>query len=85
MKTTFAASVLSALLYAQGLLGFAGVVSVLLKERAHTADSVVVGGGSRHPGAGALTSCPPARRHFLLSRGLAEAPAPQAIAGGSNR
>jgi hypothetical protein len=35
MKTTFAASVLSALLYAQGLLGFAALATVLLKERAH--------------------------------------------------
>ncbi|WP_108723032.1 hypothetical protein [Mesorhizobium sp. ORS 3428] len=35
MKTKFAASVLSALLYAQGLLGFAALASVLLKERAH--------------------------------------------------
>ncbi|WP_378947917.1 hypothetical protein [Mesorhizobium sp. ANAO-SY3R2] len=42
MKTKFAASVLSALLYAQGLLGFAGVISVLLKDRAHAADRVVV-------------------------------------------
>ncbi|MDX8445604.1 hypothetical protein [Mesorhizobium captivum] len=35
MKTTLAASVLSALLYAQGLLGFAALATVLLKERAH--------------------------------------------------
>ena len=35
MKTKFAASVLSALLYAQGLLGFAALATVLLKERAH--------------------------------------------------
>jgi hypothetical protein len=34
MKTKFAASVLSALLYAQGLLGFAALATVLLKERA---------------------------------------------------
>lgn len=38
MKTKFAASVLSALLYAQGLLGFAGLASVLLKERAHAGE-----------------------------------------------
>ncbi|MEP6563533.1 MAG: hypothetical protein ABJB10_00255 [Mesorhizobium sp.] len=38
MKTKFAASVLSALLYAQGLLGFAGVATVLLKDRAHAAE-----------------------------------------------
>ncbi|AZO11260.1 MULTISPECIES: hypothetical protein [unclassified Mesorhizobium] len=35
MKTKFAASVLSALLYAQGLLGFAALATVLLKDRAH--------------------------------------------------
>lgn len=35
MNTRFAASVLSALLYAQGLLGFAALATVLLKERAH--------------------------------------------------
>ena len=34
MKTKFAASVLTALLYAQGLLGFAALATVLLKERA---------------------------------------------------
>ncbi|MDG4878604.1 hypothetical protein P9273_26355 [Mesorhizobium sp. WSM4935] len=34
MKTNIAASVLSALLYAQGLLGFAALATVLLKERA---------------------------------------------------
>ena len=37
MKTKLAASVLSALLYAQGLLGFAGVATILLKDRAHAA------------------------------------------------
>lgn len=37
MKTKFAASVLSALLYAQGLLGFAGVATILFKDRAHAA------------------------------------------------
>ena len=35
MKRNVAASVLTALLYAQGLLGFAGLASVLLKDRAH--------------------------------------------------
>ncbi len=35
MKTKFAASVLSTLLYAQGLLGFAALATVLLKDRAH--------------------------------------------------
>jgi hypothetical protein len=34
MRSKFAASVLSALLYAQALLGFAGLVSVILKDRA---------------------------------------------------
>lgn len=38
MKTKLAASVLSALLYAQGLLGFAGLATVLLKERAHAGE-----------------------------------------------
>jgi len=41
MKTNFAASVLSALLYAQGLLGFAALATVLLKERAHANEFVV--------------------------------------------
>ncbi|WP_167498450.1 MULTISPECIES: hypothetical protein [unclassified Mesorhizobium] len=36
MNTKVAASVLSALLYAQGLLGFAALATVLLKERAQT-------------------------------------------------
>ncbi|AZO52728.1 MULTISPECIES: hypothetical protein [unclassified Mesorhizobium] len=43
MKTKFAASVLSALLYAQGLLGFAALASVLLKERAHASEFVAGG------------------------------------------
>ena len=42
MKTKFAASVLSALLYAQSLLGFAGLATVLLKERAHASESTAV-------------------------------------------
>lgn len=46
MKTKFAASVLSALLYAQGLLGFAGLASVLLKERAHAGE---IASGSEMP------------------------------------
>lgn len=41
MNTKFAASVLSALLYAQGLLGFAGLVTVLLKDRAQATEFVV--------------------------------------------
>ncbi len=41
MKTKFAASVLSALLYAQGLLGFAALATVLLKERTHSGEIVV--------------------------------------------
>ncbi|TIM42760.1 hypothetical protein [Mesorhizobium sp.] len=36
----FAASVLSALLYAQGLLGFAGLATVLLRDRAHASEFV---------------------------------------------
>lgn len=36
-RRKFAAAVLSALLYAQGLLGFAGFATVLMKERAHAA------------------------------------------------
>lgn len=34
MKPKSAAAVLSALLYAQGLLGFAGLATVLLRDRA---------------------------------------------------
>ena len=34
MKRTFAASLISTLLYAQALLAFAGVASVLLKDQA---------------------------------------------------
>ncbi|TPN20750.1 hypothetical protein FKO01_32480 [Mesorhizobium sp. B2-3-3] len=41
MKTKFAASVLSALLYAQGLLGFAALATVLLKERARAGEFVM--------------------------------------------
>ncbi|TSE11583.1 hypothetical protein C1D09_013760 [Mesorhizobium intechi] len=41
MKTKFAASVLSALLYAQGLLGFAALATVLLKEHAQANGLVV--------------------------------------------
>ncbi|ESY70308.1 hypothetical protein LB577_11485 [Mesorhizobium sp. B283B1A] len=41
MKTKFAASVLSALLYAQGLLGFAALATVLLKERAQANELVM--------------------------------------------
>jgi hypothetical protein len=40
MNRKFAASVLSVLLYAQGLLGFAGVAAVLLKDRARTGQAV---------------------------------------------
>jgi hypothetical protein len=40
MNRKFAAAVLSALLYAQGLLGFAGLATVLLKDRAHAAEIV---------------------------------------------
>jgi hypothetical protein len=41
MKTKFAASVLSALLYAQGLLGFAALATVLLKNRAQANELVM--------------------------------------------
>jgi hypothetical protein len=41
MKTKFAASVLSALLYAQGLLGFAALATVLLKDRAQANELVM--------------------------------------------
>ncbi|MBZ9796378.1 hypothetical protein [Mesorhizobium sp. ES1-4] len=40
MKTKFAASVLSALVYAQGLLGFAALATVLLKQHAHASEFV---------------------------------------------
>lgn len=40
MNNKRAASVLSALLYAQALLGFAGVASVLLRDRAHAEPTV---------------------------------------------
>jgi hypothetical protein len=40
MKTKFAISVLSALLYAQGLLGFAGLATVLLRDRAEAAETM---------------------------------------------
>ncbi len=39
MKTKFAATVLAALLYAQGLLGFAAVAALLLKDRANAAEA----------------------------------------------
>ncbi|CAI2932871.1 hypothetical protein [Aminobacter niigataensis] len=42
MKNKFVASVLSALLYTQGLLGFAAVASVLLKDRAHAETMPIV-------------------------------------------
>lgn len=52
MNTKFAASVLSALLYAQGLLGFAGLVTVLLKDRAQATEFVIAGEiGAREMGA----------------------------------
>ena len=44
MKSKFVAAALSALLYTQGLLGFAAIAVVLLKDRAHadTLPSVAV-------------------------------------------
>lgn len=38
MRTKLAVSVLSALLYAQGLLGFAALATVLLKDRANAGE-----------------------------------------------
>lgn len=38
MKSKFAVIVLTALLYGQGLLGLAGVVTVLLRDRAQAID-----------------------------------------------
>ena len=43
MNRKLAASVLSALLYAQGLLGFAGTAAVLLKHHRQTAQIVALG------------------------------------------
>lgn len=40
MKPNTAAAVLTALLYAQGLLGFAGLTTVLLRDRAHAEQTV---------------------------------------------
>ena len=45
MTTKFAASILSALLYAQGLLGFAALATVL-KDRAHAGE---IGAGAHAP------------------------------------
>ena len=42
MKMKSATLVLSALLYAQGLLGFAGLATVLLKDRARASSEIVV-------------------------------------------
>lgn len=39
MKTKFAAAILSTLLYAQGLLGFAALATVVLKDRANAAEA----------------------------------------------
>ncbi len=36
MRSNFASAVLTALLYTQGLLGLAGVATVMLKDRAET-------------------------------------------------
>lgn len=49
MKTKLAASVLTALLYAQGLLGFAGLATVLLKDRAHAAELAPTGAAPTAP------------------------------------
>jgi hypothetical protein len=47
MNRKFAASVLSALLYAQGLLGFAGAAAVLLEH--HRQNGEVVASGAAAP------------------------------------
>ena len=41
MKTKLAASMLSALLYAQGLLGFAGLATVLFRDRAQASEMTI--------------------------------------------
>ena len=51
MKRKTAAAVLSALIYAQGLLAFAGVATVLLKDHAHAAGLATYGDCDRLPGA----------------------------------
>lgn len=42
MKKGIAGAIVSALLYAQGLLGFAGVAALLLKDRANAAEPAAV-------------------------------------------
>lgn len=37
MKSRYVAAALSVLIYTQGLLGFAAIAAVLLKDRAHAA------------------------------------------------
>lgn len=43
MKPKLASTILTALLYTQGLLGFAGLTTVLLKDWAKTEPTFVVG------------------------------------------
>lgn len=40
MQSKFVSAALAAILYAQGLLGFAAVAAVLMKERGHAAEIV---------------------------------------------
>ncbi|MCC6205575.1 MAG: hypothetical protein IT533_11335 [Hyphomicrobiales bacterium] len=47
MKKGIAGVVLSALLYMQGLLGFAAVAAVLLKDRADAAEAPAIVAGLR--------------------------------------
>ncbi len=49
MKSTFASSVFSALLYTQGLLGFAGVSAIVLKELTQREPVFVRGAASVTP------------------------------------
>lgn len=43
MKSNFASTILMVLLYTQGLLGFAGLTTVVLKDWAHTEPTFVRG------------------------------------------
>ena len=51
MKSKFASSVLSALLYTQGLLGLAGVSAIVIRELGHHEPVFVQGAASVIPAA----------------------------------
>ncbi len=51
MKSKFASSVLSAPLYTQGLLGFAGVTTIVMKDFIHDEPVFVQGAASVIPAA----------------------------------